>query len=385
MAKKVYILSSLIIATLFFSVLAVTLPVNAQGPDREQVVVAFGKVPGQDLYAHVWVVIPHGSDKNQIVNESLRQQGLKPFDHSDFKVNGMVHDQFKDPDPTNHFFVQYYNPANDPTVDGHLILQASQDIWTDVPDSNFTFMPPDPNNDLLTDRCPSAVRECPGKQYPDTFNDVAWMSIKDKNTLGVTWYYPSLGEADMALNTKFTWIVDSDAYRTYDPLTVFIHENGHVLGLSHSNVQDSVMEAIYDGVRKELHQDDICGIQSIYGTQDPDLCSTIESPTDPPVADDATTADIDYKIQKGKRFGGLIIDVVLKDVASQTVSNTLVEIELFLDENYVGTAEGTTNSEGKASFRLSNPPDGDYSTSVLQVAGVDWPASQTNDSGFTKE
>jgi hypothetical protein len=83
MAKKVYILSSLIIATLFFSVLAVTLPVNAQGPDREQVVVAFGKVPGQDLYAHVWVVIPHGSDKNQIVNESLRQQGLK--------ISSMIH------------------------------------------------------------------------------------------------------------------------------------------------------------------------------------------------------------------------------------------------------------------------------------------------------
>lgn len=382
MTKRVYILSSLIIATLFFSVLAVTLPVNAQGPDREQVVVAFGKVPGQDLYAHVWVVIPQGADKNQIVNESLRQQGLKPFDHSDFKVNGMVHDQFKDPDSTNDFFVQYYNPANDPTGVDHLILQASQEIWTDVLYSNFAFMAPDTNNDLITDRCPSAVRECPGKQYPDTFNDVAWMPIKDKNTLGVTWFYPNLDEADMALNTKFTWIVDSNVYRTYDPLTVLIHENGHVLGLTHSDVPGSVMEAIYDGVRQELSLDDKCGIQSIYGIQE-SACTTTESPAEP---SDAVTADIDYKVQKGKRFGGLIIDVVLKDDTSQTVSNTLVEIELFLDGNSVGTADNTTNSEGKAGFRLSNPPNGDYSTTVLKVAGVDWDdVNQTNDPGFKKE
>jgi len=385
MQKRVYILSSLIIATLFFSVLAVTLPVNAQGPDREQVVVAFGKVPGQDLYAHVWVVIPHGSDKNQIVNESLRQQGLKPFDHSDFKVNGMVHDQFHN-GSSDPVLVQYYNPANAPTGVDHFTIRDSQTIWTNVDSSNFAFMPPDENNDLITDRCPSAVRECPGKQYPDTFNDVAWMPLKDKNTLGVTWFYINLDEADMALNTKFTWIVDSNAIGTYDPLTVLIHENGHVLGLTHSDVSGSVMEAFYDGVRQLLHDDDKCGIQSIYGTQDPELCSTTQPPAG---SSDAVTADIDYKIQKGKRFGGLIIDVVLKDDAFQTVSDTLVEIELFLEntagqKNSVGTADGTTNSEGKVSFRLSNPPDGDYSTTVLQVAGVDWSASQTSDPGFTK-
>jgi hypothetical protein len=334
------------------------------------------------LYAHVWVVIPHGSDKNQIVNESLRQQGLKPFDHSDFKVNGMVHDQFKDPDSTNNYFVQYYNPADDPTGVGHSILQASQDIWTDVLYSNFAFMAPDTNNDLITDRCPSAVRECPGRQYPDTFNDVAWMSIKDKNTLGVTWFYPNLDEADMALNTKFTWIVDSNVYRTYDPLTVLIHENGHVLGLTHSDVQGSIMEAIYDGVRQELHQDDRCGIQSIYGTQEEACGTTTELPTDP-VAGDAETAEIDYKIRKGPN-GGLLVTVTLLDGTPEPVSDTSVKIELSINGNSLGTATGDTNNEGKASFILYNPvKSGTYSTKVLEVAGATW-GGATKDSGFTK-
>ena len=376
---------SFTISMLFFSVVAVSLSANAQGPDfseKPQVVVAFGKVPGQDLYAHVWVVVPPGADKKQTVDESLRQQGLKPFDHSDFKANGMVHDQFYDSDSTNDFFVQNYNPANDPTGVGHLILQSSQNIWTNVTSSNFAFMLPDENNDLLTDRCPSAVRECPGRQYPDTFNDVAWMEIKDRNTLGVTWYYTNLDEADMALNTKFTWIVDSSASYTFDPLTVLIHENGHVLGLTHSTVEGSIMEAVYDGVRQTLHQDDICGIQSIYGTQE-EACDATAPPPPEATPGDATTADIDYKIRKGPN-GGLLITVTLLDNASQSVTETSVKIELSRNGSVIGTATSDTNSQGKAGFILYNPVrSGTYSTEVLEVAGATW-GGTTNDSEFTK-
>jgi hypothetical protein len=241
-------------------------------------------------------------------------------------------------------------------------------------------MAPDPNNDLITDRCPSIVRECPGKQFPDTFSDVAWMSIKDKNTLGVTWYYSNLAEADVALNTRFTWILNSDIPGTFDPLTVFIHENGHVLGLSHSKVEGSIMEAVYDGVRKELHPDDICGIQSIYGTQEDACGTTISSPE--PTTGDATTADIDYKIRKGPN-GGLLVTATLLD-GTQPVSGTSVKIELFRNGNYLGTATGDTNNEGKAGFILYNPvKSGTYKTTVLEVAGAAW-GGATKDPGFTK-
>jgi hypothetical protein len=50
-----------------------------------------------------------------------------------------------------------------------------------------------------------------------------------------------------------------------DLTTVAIHEFGHALGLNHSPVVGSVMEAFYGGPRRVLHSDDINGITSIYG------------------------------------------------------------------------------------------------------------------------
>jgi hypothetical protein len=47
--------------------------------------------------------------------------------------------------------------------------------------------------------------------------------------------------------------------------TVALHELGHGLGLAHSNVPSAVMYAYYGGPRRELTDDDIQGIQSIYG------------------------------------------------------------------------------------------------------------------------
>ena len=51
----------------------------------------------------------------------------------------------------------------------------------------------------------------------------------------------------------------------FDLTTVAIHEFGHALGLNHSPVVGSVMEAFYGGPRRVLHADDIAGITSIYG------------------------------------------------------------------------------------------------------------------------
>lgn len=46
---------------------------------------------------------------------------------------------------------------------------------------------------------------------------------------------------------------------------VAIHEIGHLLGLSHSDDRSAIMYPIYDPSRLTLEEDDIAGIQSLYG------------------------------------------------------------------------------------------------------------------------
>jgi hypothetical protein len=52
-----------------------------------------------------------------------------------------------------------------------------------------------------------------------------------------------------------------------DLVTVAAHEIGHALGLGHSNVNCALMNAFYNGSHRYLAQDDINGIQSIYGNR----------------------------------------------------------------------------------------------------------------------
>lgn len=52
-----------------------------------------------------------------------------------------------------------------------------------------------------------------------------------------------------------------------DLVTVAAHEIGHALGLGHSNVECALMNPWYTGSHRYLAQDDIDGIQSIYGNR----------------------------------------------------------------------------------------------------------------------
>jgi hypothetical protein len=73
---------------------------------------------------------------------------------------------------------------------------------------------------------------------------------------------------DLHFNSEKDWVDDPDdpddgAF--YDLETVALHEIGHSLGLLHSDVPGSVMDASYDGGKRELTADDIAGISFIYG------------------------------------------------------------------------------------------------------------------------
>ena len=71
---------------------------------------------------------------------------------------------------------------------------------------------------------------------------------------------------DLHFNTATTFVDNPNASSSqFDFYTIALHEIGHSLGLDHSTVAGSVMQANYAGARRTLHADDIAGIQTIYG------------------------------------------------------------------------------------------------------------------------
>jgi peptidoglycan hydrolase-like protein with peptidoglycan-binding domain len=82
-------------------------------------------------------------------------------------------------------------------------------------------------------------------------------------------FYPPPGGGSLAGDCHFddaeTWSITQGS--GIDLPTVALHELGHGLGLAHSNDPNAVMYAYYGGPRRELRQDDINGIQSIYGAR----------------------------------------------------------------------------------------------------------------------
>ena len=74
--------------------------------------------------------------------------------------------------------------------------------------------------------------------------------------------YPQDGRVHFDEDETFT---DSTAVGT-SLLYVAVHEFGHALGLGHSDVNDAIMAPDYsEGLAANLRQDDIAGIQAIYG------------------------------------------------------------------------------------------------------------------------
>jgi len=269
MIKKNYIFAGFLILILSLSVVAFPLSATAENPNEKsngkpQIVSAMGTIPGKNLNVHIWVLVPHGADKNEVVTQALAKQGAKPFVSEKFVPSGLYWDQFgNDGNPNNDFVPQYYNPANNPSGDyDGTILKKTHSTWNSVSSSSFAFSYIDE-----TTRCPSLVQECPFVgQYFDGYNDFAWLPL-GQGVLGVTWSGTVTDEADIALSTNFNWY--ADGINDYDIETVLLHENGHALGLSHSEYIDAVMWYQYQEVRRDLHSDDIAGVSYLYPASNP--------------------------------------------------------------------------------------------------------------------
>lgn len=83
------------------------------------------------------------------------------------------------------------------------------------------------------------------------------------------------------------WVDSESESRNVDLLTVAAHEIGHTLGLAHSNDPDALMFPSYSGPHRFLSNDDIAGVQSIYGVAsapNPAPEAPPENATPPPAA-----------------------------------------------------------------------------------------------------
>ena len=355
-------------------------------------------VQGETVIVDVVVAVGPGQNAAEVARAALREQGARPFDSAEFSTTGLVWDQFSD-GTTNPFVIQNYNPANDPTGNGETALTNSQDTWTNVASSLFVL-----TDGGTTTRCPSLVRECPGRQRYDGNNDVAWLALSGCCTLGVTWFSTSIDEADMALNTKFNWSTSCTTEPgKYDAETVFLHENGHVVGLGHSDVAEAVMYAYYGGPRcDDLHADDEQGISSLYpadgGTPEPTPTPTPTAtpsgdeptatatptpmPTATPSSGTVSVASITYATTGGPNSDKHLFITVALDPPADGAS---VSIDLLLNSSFYGSATGTTGTDGTVTFKATNAPSGTYTTTVTDVTaeGLTWD-DETPENSFTK-
>ncbi len=104
------------------------------------------------------------------------------------------------------------------------------------------------------------------------------------NTLAHAFFPPPCGgpnAGDLHFDEAERWIDDPSASGIL-LLQVAIHEIGHLLGLSHSQDEDAIMFAFYSPDRVNLAQDDVNGIQTLYGppSTDRELLLTAEAAGD---------------------------------------------------------------------------------------------------------
>jgi hypothetical protein len=256
-------------AFLFSLALLVALPASAQAGGRVASATGVTHVNGQTVYVDVVVAVPASQSARQATDQALAQQGASRSEKPPWAGGpggpgggggGGGDEQFfytgLEWSPPS--VVQHYNSANQPLSAKAALVNTHSD-WSGIPESAFTI-----SAGSDTTRCPSLVQQCKGPQVTDDNNDVGWLSLGG-TTLGVTWFTISDPEADMALNTRFAWRSGcASSGSGFDVETVFLHENGHVAGLDHTDSTDSVMYPSYQRTMCEPSDYDERAMAELY-------------------------------------------------------------------------------------------------------------------------
>jgi len=196
------------------------------------------------------------------------------------------------------------------------------------------------------DRCPSLIAECPGERKFDGHNDIGWIGLNAPGVLATTSFGTQTDEFDIALDPgEAAWNSDIDLG------TIILHELGHALGLAHSEVAGSVMEASYTGPRTSLQESDVAAISNLYPSQQ------------------AAEPELEISRVQSRTFGSATFIMV------EGKENTLVVLSVRNDvgEELVKTVHTSSQGLGLAIFR--NLPEGSYAVSI---AGENTPIHSFN-------
>jgi hypothetical protein len=255
------------LGSLFSLALLAVLPASAQADGRVASATGAKQVNGQTVYVDVVVAVPRGQSDRQATDQALAQQGASRSQKPPWAGNpggpggggGGGEDYFYTGLKWDSAVTQNYNVAGQP-LSAKSALTSTYSDWSNISGSTYSI-----GYGADTSRCPSLVQQCTGPQVTDGHNDVGWASLGG-TTLGVTWWVTGDPEADMALNTRFAWktTCSSSGGSAYDVETVFLHENGHVAGLDHTDRTDSVMYPSYQAPRCTLYQYDQNAMANLY-------------------------------------------------------------------------------------------------------------------------
>src|SRR5688500_2316459 len=124
-----------------------------------------------DRRVEILVHVPDGANADAAAERALAGQGAKkapkppeqPQSHS-YSFTGLFWDSRQ--------VTQNYNPLGERAGGAQTALRNTLPDWSNVANSVF-----DITFGGNTNRCPSLVRECPGAQRNDAFNDVGWAAL----------------------------------------------------------------------------------------------------------------------------------------------------------------------------------------------------------------
>ncbi|KJD42566.1 matrixin family metalloprotease [Paenibacillus terrae] len=195
----------------------------------------------------------------QLDESTVKQMGIPRCGFPDRRVGFVEFNEHGNRWPNTNLTYRIENFTIDLTEEQvRSAIASAFKLWSDVTPLTFTEVDNNSNADIKI----KFVVGAHGDHNDEPFDGIGHVLAHA--------FFPPPNLGDLAGDAHFddseTWSVNLPVSAGIDLVTVAAHEFGHSLGLDHSNVRGSLMFASYTGEHRFLHQDDIQGIQSIYGS-----------------------------------------------------------------------------------------------------------------------